>query len=305
MVVLYIILRPLSGIDAHLFADTVLNVGFAQQGIPFVFFVGQDRLDHAGLPYGLTHRCGNAAFGQFIGDLLEAPARQEAVINQPNGFCLFGINLRLSILAFTVAEEGFIREGHISFLCTPSFAPRHIMVDIFRFALGDRAVDGDVKLRRRIEAVQVLFLKVHIHFDFPQHSGNLDAVECVSSKAANGFDDDHIYFAALALTDQLVEFIPLFHAGTGDTLVGVNACQFPASFSVDALCVISYLIFVAVELFILLGGYPAVSRYSLDDILCAVHIHWLYGRRNGAYPFLQCLLFHLASPFQSADRFLR
>lgn len=179
------------------------------------------------------------------------------------------------------------------------------MADVFRFALRNRAIDGDVKLRGRIDAVQVLFLKVDIHFDLPQHSGDFDAVEGVSSKPADGFDDDHIHLAALALSNQFVELIPLFHAGAGDALIGINACQLPAGFSTDALGVVVHLILIAVKLLILLGGYPAVSGYPFDCILSTVCIHRLYGRRYGAYPFLQCLLFHSASPFRSVDRFLR
>jgi len=153
--------------------------------------------------------------------------------------------------------------------------------------------------------VQVLFLKVHIHFYLPQHSGDLDAVEGVSRKPADGFDDDHIYLAALALTDQFVEFIPLFHAGAGDALISVNACHLPAGFPTDTLGVVVYLILIAVKLFILLGGYPAVSGYPFDCVWSAVRIHRLYGRRYGSYPFLQYLLLHSASPFRSVDRFLR
>lgn len=74
--------------------------------------------------------------------------------------------------------------SRFSFFCAPRFSPSHIVADVFRFALRNRAVDGDVKLRRRIDAVQVLFFKVHIHFDLPQHSGDPDAVEGVSSNVS-------------------------------------------------------------------------------------------------------------------------
>lgn len=101
--------------------------------------------------------------------------------------------------------------------------------------------------------MQVLFFKIHIYLDLPQHSGDPDAVEGVSCKPADGFDDNHIYPASLALADQLIELIPLFHTGAGNALVGINAYELPSSFPVDAVGVVIYLIFVAVELFILLG----------------------------------------------------
>lgn len=75
------------------------------------------------------------------------------------------------------------------------------MADVFGLALRNRAVDGDVKLQGGIDAVQVLFLEVHIHLDFPQHSGDLDAVEGVLGKTADGFHDDHIHTVSFALAD--------------------------------------------------------------------------------------------------------
>ncbi len=67
----------------------------------------------------------------------------------------------------------------------------------------------------------------------------------VPGEAADGFDDDHVHLATLALANELVEFIPLFHTGAGDTLIGVNARQLPAGFPVDAVRVITHLRFVS------------------------------------------------------------
>ena len=119
------------------------------------------------------------------------------------------------------------------------------------------------------------------------------------AKSADGFDDNHIYPASFALADQFIEFVTLFHTGAGDTLVGVNAYQLPAGFSVNPFCVVIHLILIAVELFVLLGGHSAVSGYPFGNALCAVRIHRLYSRSNGAYSLLQygCCLLHRFSPF--------
>lgn len=147
--------------------------------------------------------------------------------------------------------------------------------------------------------MQILFFKIHIHLDFPQHSGVFNAVEGVSGKSADGFDDDHIHAASFTLTDQFVELVTLFHTGAGDTLISINAYQLPAGFSANPFCVVIHLILIAVKLFILLGGYAAVGGYPLGNALYAVRIHRLYGRSNGAYSLLQygCCLLHRFSPF--------
>ena len=91
-------------------------------------------------------------------------------------------------------------------------------------------------------------------------------------------------------------FAPALEAG--DTLIGVNARQLPAGFPVDAVRVITHLRFVAIELFFLLGGYPAVGRHPLEEILCAVYIQRLDGCWDGSYPFRRCVhALHPIAPF--------
>ena len=60
--------------------------------------------------------------------------------------------------------------------------------------------------------------------------GDFDAVEGVLRKQADGFHDDHVCLAAPVLADQLVELITLFHADTGDALIGINAYKLPDGF---------------------------------------------------------------------------
>lgn len=52
-------------------------------------------------------------------------------------------------------------------------------------------------------------------------------------------------------------------------------------------CVVVHLILITVKLFVLLGGHSAVSGYPFGNALCAVRIHRLYSRSNGAYSLLQ------------------
>lgn len=127
MIVLYIILRPFTAVDTHLFADTVLDIGFAQQSVTLVFYVGKDRLYHSGLPYDLSHRRGNTVCSQSIGNLLQAVAGEKFRIDSPYCYRLCGINFRLSVCTLTVSEEGFISEGHIAFLCALPHATLWLM----------------------------------------------------------------------------------------------------------------------------------------------------------------------------------
>ena len=64
----------------------------------------------------------------------------------------------------------------------------------------------------------------------------------------------------LASADHAVELVTLFVARSSDTLVGVDAFEYPSVFRLDSFGVVLDLSFVAVELFLLLGGY-----YLLKD----------------------------------------
>ena len=51
----------------------------------------------------------------------------------------------MSVLALAVAEEVLVSEYYLAFTGGLCLAPFNVGADIFRFALGDAAVDGDVK----------------------------------------------------------------------------------------------------------------------------------------------------------------
>ena len=144
-------------------------------------------------------------------------------------------------------------ERHVSFFGTLCLAPADIGADVFRFALGDGAVDRDIELSSRLNAVDSLFLEVHVHIVFFQHPSVLQAVEGVSCESGYRFGNDHIYLALFAVAHQPVEVIALFDARSGDALVGVDADHRPSGFSVDLIGISSALNIVAVELILLLG----------------------------------------------------
>ncbi len=198
---------------------------------------------------------------KLLGDTAEAVACEEAFIYKSYGFRFFGIDFGFAVSSFPVAEEVLVVERHVTFLCAPCLAPFHVGADILGFALCDASVDSDIKLCAGLVSVDTLFLEVHHHAQVVEHSDKLEAVNSVSCEAGDGLDDDHIDLALLASADHSVELITLFVARSGDTLVGVDAFEYPSRLSVDAVGVVLDLRFVAMELFLLLGGHSAVIPY--------------------------------------------
>ena len=190
-------------------------------------------------------------------------------------------------------------EYNLTFLGTLSLAPFDIGTDVFRFALGNAAVDGDVKLGAGLIAVDSLFLEVDIHTKVVEQPDIFQAVHRVSRKPCNGFRDDHVDFSLLASAYHPIEFITVFYACAGDTLVGVDAFKRPSVFRIDALGVVFHLILITVELFLLLRGNSAVCCDTQDSVMVFDALSDRYGRFDYPHHSLwsdRCLL-HGFSPF--------
>ena len=148
--------------------------------------------------------------------------------------------------------------------------------------------------------MDALFFEVHIHANVTKHSHELETVHGVSCESGDGLDDDHVYLALLTSADHAVKLIALFVARSGDTLVSVDAFEYPAGFGIDAVGVVLDLRFVAVELFLLFGGYSAVGCHSYCSV-CVVY-RFLNGDRRFYYSydlwgFRGLLLYHVLTPF--------
>ena len=77
--------------------------------------------------------------------------------------------------------------------------------------------------------------------------------------------------APFAGSDHFLKLRPLFHAGAGDTLIGIDLRHLPIRAFLDFLGIVGLLSFVAVELFFTVGRYPAVGRHPLFPIMGAVN----------------------------------
>ena len=200
-------------------------------------------------------------------------------------YCLrfLGNDLRIAVIAFPIAEGVFVSELDISFLGTLFFSPSDIGADIFGLALCQRTVDGYVELRAFFDAVNALFLKIYVNVHISQHANVFEAVDGISCETADRFRDDHVYLAALTHADHFIEFVTVLGACTGNAFV-----------SIDFFCVVSRLNLITVDLFFLLGGYPAIRRNTLLPVFVLDIFADADGRRNDMNLFL---LFHNCAPF--------
>ena len=145
-----------------------------------------------------------------------------------------------------------------------------------------------------------LFLEEYVNIDIFQKSDVFEAVNRVAGKPADRFRDYHINSAALAHPDHLVELIAVLDAGARYAFVRENSEQLPFRFSVDFLSVISRLNLVAVDLFLLLCGYPAIRRHTFLSVFVLDFFSYIRFRRYVSDNFFS--LRHMRAPFSIFDR---
>ena len=126
--------------------------------------------------------------------------------------------------------------------------------------------------------VEVFFLEYHSHAEILEHAGVFQAIQGVSGKAGGRLGQDNVHLAALAQGDELIKLSALLGAGAGYTLICENADQSPVGIVVDLIRIMGYLVFVACDLFFIVGAGVFVAfkycmRYgeSYSFVPLAVH----------------------------------
>ena len=94
-----------------------------------------------------------------------------------------------------------------------------------------------------------------------QLPGIVQAVLRVPGKTADGFCDDEVNLPGFTVTNHSIEVFSALRGSAGDTFICVDASQLILRIAVDVFRVVSDLIFKAVQLLVLLRGYPAVCRH--------------------------------------------
>ena len=106
-----------------------------------------------------------------------------------------------------------------------------------------------------------LFFKYHRDSHLFQHSDVLNTVQCVAGEAGNGFCQYKVDFALLAVLNHPVKTVTLLGMYAGDTVIRVDARDFPLRGGIDFFGVVQFLDFKTALLFFFLGADAAVGRH--------------------------------------------
>ena len=123
-------------------------------------------------------------------------------------------------------------------LISHALAAGNILRDRLALCLCKGTQDGKDHLRVHGGGVDVLFFKYHRDSHLFQHSDVLNTVQCVAGEAGNGFCQYKVDFALLAVLNHLVKTVTLLGMYAGDTVIRVDARDFPLRGGIDFLGVV-------------------------------------------------------------------
>ena len=284
MAVLHIVHRAFATVLFDLFVDAVRHIGFLQQGVSNVLFIGQDIVDDGGRPALYTLCGGNTVLVQLPLDLSQGAAVQIPVVNAADDLRFLRYDLRLSVRPLPVSQHLLVLEGDLSRLRALLLSPRDILAERLGFRLGEAAEQGDEKFAGFREGVDVFLLEVHPNAVCFQEPHRIQTIHRVSGKAGEGLGDDEVDVSPLAGGDHLVELRPFFQAGAGDALIGIDPCHLPVRAVLNLLGVVGLLRLIAVELLFAVRRDAAVGRYAHFSVMVSVQFFRFSGCGDHPHP---------------------
>ena len=165
-------------------------------------------------------------------------------------------------------------ELNVSFACSHGLLnpPADTGRGILALGLGEGAVDGDEELTFRVDGIDILLLEDDRNPEATELTGVVQGIHRISGEAGDRFGKNHIDLALPALTDHTQKVFALTGRCAGLALIGEDVHHCPVGVRHDLLRIVGFLIFVAVELLLAVGGHTAIGRNSqvflLFQFLC-------------------------------------
>ena len=137
--------------------------------------------------------------------------------------------------------------------------------------------------------VHAFLFKHHANSSLPQGTDGAEHIHTVAPKPGDGFAEDQVDTPLSAGPKHPFEILSVLHAGTGNSLIGIDVHQFPARVLGDGVGIIPDLRAIGIELVFGIGGHPAVCRHFFK---------FFRLRFIGLNDLYLCHLAHLRSPEQ-------
>ena len=157
---------------------------------------------------------------EHIGDCLHSEALQIEVEYSANYYRLGFVDNHLTVDEVkAVCGAGTVELARLhSLLVAPTHIPRYVHAFLLRSHTGECYDHFHIQFA----TVDALFLEVHTDSKIGQHSQSDEKFFGVSRKSGYRLDDDAVDETLLAVTDQSVQLVTLFHLGACQTFICVD-----------------------------------------------------------------------------------
>ena len=118
MIVLNIVLRHDASVLDSFLCKEVGGIGFLQKGIAHVFFVPENLVDRARVPFFFSGTGKDVIRLKSGGYFVHAEAFEIFAIDALHNFGLLSVNYELSVIVFRVTEEAVVINTYLSLLVT-------------------------------------------------------------------------------------------------------------------------------------------------------------------------------------------
>ena len=129
MVALDVVLRNGAVVLDPLFCQEVRGYSFLEQGVAHVFLVAENLVDGAGMPFCLASASKNSVSHKSIGNLIHAGAFEVFPVYALDGFSLFRVDDKVTVLILGISEETVVIDLHLSLLVAVLQPHLHILAE--------------------------------------------------------------------------------------------------------------------------------------------------------------------------------
>ena len=143
MTALHIVHRDFTVIDFLLFCQIISSIGLLQEGITFIFLIGQNAFYGTAVPFFFSGRCPDALFCQLFGNRMRCQPCQEQAVNFPHSFCFRLIDDHFSVWSSVVSKKTSERNIRLSVRHALPLSPYYIFRNGTGFFLCEARHNGD------------------------------------------------------------------------------------------------------------------------------------------------------------------
>ena len=262
MVVFHVIGRPFSTVFYNSMRERVGRIVFLKQGVSDIPFITEDISDRGTAPLFFSAVPGDIVIIQIGHDGSNTAAVQIHPEDHSDDRGFRFINHQSPPDEIIAIGRAAARE--VTALHSLLIAPAHIPGGRVGFVLSLGTHHTEEGFAGQFCRVNLVFLEQDADAEAGEQTHSFQAIYSVSGEAGDGFCQDSVYLAALAVRDHAIEFVSVLHAGTCNAVIGIKIGESPKGILADQFLVVFSLSFNGVLLIRRISGDPAVCRHTKD-----------------------------------------